>query len=446
MLTLRPFQQQEVPLLLAGHRALYWEPGVGKTLPAVVAGRESGMPQLWLTLADLRAQAAKVLTKERGDRPRVQTVMSRRVTIDPRADVVVCSYDLMREVEIWKQLFALAWGSIVCDEAHALANTSSVRTRAFYGAKRESRGALYRRSPNIWLLTGTPVMNNPMDMWPHISRLWPQFLPEPPTKQGWEDTYCVTRPGDYGVKVVGARNAETLRGILNQTGSFRALDLGDIRLDIDTLHVEISDAERREIEQQAGPEEWAQIEALFAEFDGGEAFAEMQLQARVLPLTSARRVLGLVKARPVARIAADELRGGLDRIIVWGHHVEALKRVAEVLRPFGCALLNGQTPKPEREAIIGRFIAGEIRAIAANSTVAGTGIDGLQVCRRAILLEPDWTPARNTQVIRRHYRTGQRRPVHVSIASAAGFTPDEAIALVLARKARIIKDTTGAEA
>ena len=443
MFTLRSWQEQEVRLLLQGSRALWWEPGVGKTLPLVHAGRETGMPQLWLTLADLRPQAARVIEQERGDRPRVQVVRSGRDRIDSRADVVVCSYDLMRVTPIWKQLARLRWGSIVCDEAHALANTASVRTRAFYGARQDSKGALFRSGAAVWLATGTPVLNNPLDVWPHVSRLWPDLLPEPATKQGWLDTYCVVRPGQFGVKVVGARNAPALRALLNRVGSFRALDLDGIRLDIDTLPIEITDTDRREIEAAAAPEEWREVEALFAEFDGGDAAAEMQLQARMLPLTSARRVLGLVKARTVGRIAAEELRGGLDRIVVWGHHIEPLNRVAEALQPFGVALLNGSTPKPQRDEVVQRFVRGEIRAIVANSTVAGTGIDGLQCCRRAILLEPDWTPARNTQTIRRHYRTGQRRPVHVSIASAAGFTPDEALALVLARKARIISQTTG---
>lgn len=429
--------------LLEGHTGVWGEPGTGKTLPAVRAGALLGLPQLWVTHAELRQQAARVLQAERDDRPRIQVITSGRDIVDPQADAVVVSYDLMRDLKIWRQLFGLSWGSIVCDEAHALKNTGSVRTRAFYGAQLGSKGALYRRSPNVWLLTGTPILNNPADLWPHVSRLWPEWLPEPHTKAKWIEEYCIERQTHYGMQIVGARNTDRLNEMLRAVGTFQRLEL-DQRLDLDEIEVEFTPADLREIEAASTPQQWAEVEALFAGHEEADADdrAHMQLEARMLPLTKARRVLGLIKARSIAKQAALELDGGLGQIIVWGHHVEALQHCAAALRGYGCGLLSGGTPRALRESMVREFTQGRLRALVASAAVAGTGLDGLQCCHRAILLEPAWVPGSNTQTIRRLYRIGQRHPVHVSFATAPGFAPDEAINRTLIRKAALIAAIT----
>jgi len=444
MLDLRDFQAIEVEALLRGSRLLAWKPGVGKTLPLVRAAERLGLPALWITLAALREQAARVMIEERSDNPRVQVVRSGADEIDPRADVVIVSYDMMRDDWMWRRLFKLSWGAIVCDEAHALKNSGSVRTRAFYGARLESKGALFRRAPLIWLATGTPLLSDPMDLWPHVSRLWPHELPAPQTKDGWMAHHCITRPGGYGEIVVGARRPDELRALLNRVGSVRELDL-DVRLDVDDVRVEISAAERERIEASVSADEWHLIEALFADIDGGAARERMQEQARLLPINVARRVLGLAKARPVADMVAAELDGGLEQCIVWGWHREALSVVVERLAKYGSVLLNGDVSRSDRDARVRDFVSGKARVIVANLDVAGVGLDGLQCSHRCILMEPDWLPGKNTQAIARQFRQGQRHPVHATLVAVAR-SPDEIITRVLTRRARMIEQSTGASA
>jgi SWI/SNF-related matrix-associated actin-dependent regulator of chromatin subfamily A-like protein 1 len=445
MLIPRDFQRASIRKLLLGHYGLWWRPGVGKTLPLAQAGEETGLQQLWLTLPDLRAQAARVIPTLRRDRCRVQVVGSRRDRIDSKADVVVCSYDMMREPECWSQLYRLQWGSIVCDEAHALKNTGSVRTRAFYGAKQESKGALFRRTPAVWLATGTVMTKDPMDLWPHVSRLWPQFLPEPRTKDGWMNYHCKTVPGDFGPRVIGARQPAELEAMLNTIGEVRELDL-DVRLDVDSIHIELSSEERATLRNSVTDAQWGEISALFAEMDGSQDERDDKaLAGEMLMLSQARRVLGTVKARQTAQIAETELDGGLEQIIVWGHHREPLQYVAKALEKYGAALMNGDTPKRERDVIVQKFSRGELRALVANMEVGGTGLDGLQRSHRALLMEPDWLPSKNAQAIARQFRQGQAHPVHVSLLVVAN-SPDEIISRVLERRARMITASTGAAA
>jgi hypothetical protein len=443
MLVPHPWQAAEVPLMLRSHRLLAWKPGVGKTLPLVLAGEASGFPQLWITRADLREQAARVI---RAQRPgaKVQVILSGKDRVDTRADVVVVSYDMMRMLPIWKQLFALRWGHVAVDEAHALRDSASARTRAFYGALQNSKGALFRKAAAITLATGTPLLRDPMDLWPHVSRLWPEYLPEPRTKQGWENHHCVTRPGDYGPVVIAARRPEELLALIHRVGSVRELELAT-RLDIDSIAIDVGPVERTLMRQRVGAETWREMEALFADIDGGAARQEMQEQARLLAMTPARRVLGEVKAGATARIAIEELRGGLDQIIIWGYHVEALRRVVADMEKAGVrvALLNGSTPGHHRRHHVDAFTSGNLQALVCNLEVAGTGLDGLQCSHRALLMEPDWLPGVNAQAIARQYRQGQQHPVHVSLIVVAR-SPDEAVSRVLERRTRMITKATGA--
>jgi SNF2 family DNA or RNA helicase len=119
-------------------------------------------------------------------------------------------------------------------------------------------------------------------------------------------------------------------------------------------------------------------------------------------------------------------------------HLDALRYLAEKLKPFGCGLIVGDTPGSIREEAIGRFRAGTNRVLVAQSKVTGHGLN-LQFCRRLLLLETAWTPADVDQAIGRFMRAGQSRPVHASILSVARSV-DARVAAVLRRKRFIVDE------
>ena len=438
-----PHQQQALRDLLLGHSALWWEPGAGKTLPLALAGAEAGGRQLWVTLGMLRDQAARDIEQARG-RCSIQIIRSQSDTIASGADVVIVSYDLIRSASIWRQAFGLRWSSLVCDEAHALKEGRSLRTRALYGATRESQGALWRKTDRVWIASGTPMVNHPGDLYTHISRLWPHLLPGAGRKQDWVDAYCVTRRTQFGLQIVGGRRLDELQGLLKRCGTVVRLE--DVARDlpaltVDEVPVELTEEHRAALAAAMTPEQERELVGLLAAIDGGSARAEAALQGLLLPLASARRVLALAKAAPTAARVAAELEGGLDRVIVFGSHVEALKTAAEALARFGGRLVTGETPPEKRQSYIQSFVSGSARVLVANTSVAGTGLN-LQACRRIVFLDSTWTPASNTQAIRRCHRAGQRRPVHVSFVSVAGSV-DEQVQRTLARKAALVDALMG---
>jgi SNF2 family DNA or RNA helicase len=433
-------QRRALTDLALGHWLLLWDAGVGKTLAAAEAGALVGGRQLWITLAILIPQTVQVIEEQREPNVRVQVIHTGRAIVDARADVVVVSYDLMRATPIWRQLFRLTWASCVCDEGHALAHSSAVRTRAFYGARATSKGALFRRCERVWILTGSIVTNSPDELWPHLSRLFPHTLPGIDTLQQFLDAFCVTVARPYGLQVTGGKNLGRLHGILSQCSSRVGLrDVHDLPpLIVDTVPLEISDKHRREMDATLTLEQRREIDIVLTQIDGGSAAAWQRLQAMLLPLASMRRVTALAKAEGTADLADAELTGGADRIVVFGLHLDALRHVASRLAGWGCGLLIGETSPAARQGVLDRFRAGRDRALVAQSHVAGHGLN-LQVCRRVLLLETSWTPADVEQAIARCMRAGQERPVHASILAVARSI-DARVAAILRRKQYLVDE------
>jgi SNF2 family DNA or RNA helicase len=128
-------------------------------------------------------------------------------------------------------------------------------------------------------------------------------------------------------------------------------------------------------------------------------------------------------------------------VIVFGLHTEALRWVAHHLQHWKARLLIGDTPHAQRQDAIRAFAADDTQVLVANMKIAGHGLN-LQVARRVIFLEADWTPGPNDQAIGRLFRPGQRRPVHATFIGVARSS-DMRVAQVVARKRRIITEIIG---
>jgi SNF2 family DNA or RNA helicase len=436
-LALWAHQRAVIPALAKGHFLLLWDMGTGKTAALIRAGATVGGRQLWITHAVLIPQTLNDIALWRPS-ARVQRITSGKSIVDPDADIVIVSYDLMRRVEIWKQLFRLYWESMVCDEGHALGHGAAARTRAMYGATIYSKGALYTRSNRVWIATGTPVLNSPDELHPHLSRLFPNLIQGFVQKALFLERYCVTVQKTFGPVIVGARNTDELRQILSKCASrVKLSDVTDLPpLTVDTLPVEISPADRRAIEATMTDEQRAELNVVLTQLENNDEAAWQRLQAMLLPLASTRRVLALAKSRAAVDLIKSEIEGGADRIVLFGLHVAALQAVNDACQSLGARLLMGETAHTLREGAVAGFNAGVVKVLVASVRVAGFGLN-LQSARRAIFLETDWTSASIDQAIARLYRAGQARPVRISILTVADSI-DARVADIVRRKRRIV--------
>lgn len=435
-------QVDVIPKLLAGNFLLIWDAGAGKTLPLLQAASHRGGRALYLGPPAIRTQVSKE-AQIFGcyDVKDIQVIQYGKDKVAPQSKLVICSYDHLIDPKLWKQLFQLEWDTLILDEGHLLKNTAAKRTRAVYGSRRDSPGALIRRTKRVWVATGTPIVNDPSDFWPHVSRLLPRVLEDAQieTKNQWIEKFCHTRQTPYGPVVTGGKNLDELKRIL--TPYVSRIKKENI-LDIPPLHLTEMWVPAKEIEFDGVPEEaLIELEALLRKGDVD------RLGELMAPLATLRRRIGLLKAAHCADIVEGEARSGGGKTILFYHHKDVGEALvtqlsAQTIFKGGVAHYTGGMAQAKRDAVVKQFTGDKnCRVLVAQIMAAGTGLN-LQAAERIIIVEPAWTPASNEQAIARAYRAGQKKKVWASFVCLEN-TIDERITSALIRKQRIIDGAVG---
>jgi SWI/SNF-related matrix-associated actin-dependent regulator 1 of chromatin subfamily A len=102
------------------------------------------------------------------------------------------------------------------------------------------------------------------------------------------------------------------------------------------------------------------------------------------------------------------------------------------------SLITGETPSDKRQTEVDRFQAGATDCVLASIQAAGVGLT-MTRASRAVILEPDWTPAVNDQAECRLHRIGQKDSVLVEYVAVAESV-DVRILKALLRKSSIISE------
>jgi SNF2 family DNA or RNA helicase/uncharacterized protein (DUF3820 family) len=108
---------------------------------------------------------------------------------------------------------------VVCDEAHYLKNGEAIRTKAILGdyglSDKVSRGIATQQ---LWFLTGSPILNSPIELFPLLRALDPAFqiIPELGSIENFRDRYCGWQETPWGISYKGGRNLPELRRRLRE--------------------------------------------------------------------------------------------------------------------------------------------------------------------------------------------------------------------------------------
>ena len=210
--TLMPFQEEgvRVGLCRAGRLLLADEVGVGKTLQALAlatAYADEG-PVLIICPASLRFMWAEqaerwwpglvpsactvVLCSK--DSPKLDD-LPRRDASPPAARsaprVVITSYHMLQLLALTVKWSSVAWGCVVVDESHNMCTTNGdepLQTQVAAQVVKEAAHAI--------LLSGTPALNRPFDLFCQANALSPGMLGL--AKADFARAYCERRRGMHG--------------------------------------------------------------------------------------------------------------------------------------------------------------------------------------------------------------------------------------------------------
>lgn len=403
--SLLPFQRAGIAYVLQRRAAIIADPmGLGKTIQAI------GCMQYATDRVLIICPAALRLNWER--EVRAWDAVGRSVAIAtqslPNADVCIVNYD--RAAALHSALASVHWDMIILDEAHYLKNPHARRTIAIWGRGRKREGALRARR---WIsLTGTPMMNRPIDLWTHLHAYDPDGL-----GADWKNfvlRYCNAFRRTIGGKTVwdvsGASHLEELGLALRATMMVRrdkSLVLPQLppkTSRVIALDPQTSDAMR-----------WIREERrIIADMGGMERAMHILRTPAALPqiheMTRIRIALAMTKIESVATYVADHLpacAGGKAVVFCWHRDVAAAlgERIAALIGS-PVPVIDGDAPPERRQAIVDAFQADDTpKALVATMKSLGVGVT-LTAAEWAVFAEESWSFADIEQAADRLHRIG----------------------------------------
>lgn len=427
-----PHQVEGVAFLLRRRRAILADDmGLGKTRQAITALKveEPRGPYLVICPASVKRNWAREIG-----------------TVLPGADVgalgsggadegvracrgrewTVVNYDILKKHE--KTLGNVAWRGVIVDEAHYLRNPKSQRSLS---VRKVVEGL---DDPVVYLLTGTPLLNRPRDLFPLLQLaghpLGRSFL-------SFAKRYCAAHRNEWGWVTDGASNvgelAVQLQGLLLRRTKDEVLDLPPkLRT---WLPVEVPAG--------TGTKETRAVLRLLLAARGieipGTPLADAggpQGRGRLLAtLTKLRHELAVAKVKSTLELVEGAVEQG-EKVLVFSCFDAPAKAIR---KHFGdsALLLTGATPTGERQALVDRFQSDPgVQVLVANLLAGGVGLN-LTAASQVVFNDLDWVPANHWQAEDRAYRIGQERTVNVTYLVADG-TADDFVATVLQAKSALV--------
>lgn len=299
-----------------------------------------------------------------------------------------------------RQLNMLDFTIIAADEAHNLKNPDAVRAKAF--------GAL--RARRKIMLTGTPIENNPAEMWFALDQISPGQWG---TFWQFRNDFCVL--GGYGGKaVVGAKNTERLRLKLSDVMLRRHkkdhLDLPEVQ--IIKRYVKLTENQKGLYNQIVEDEEFPSLET--GEMEDLSNPLVKFLRLKQICATTAT-VLGLDKDESskldLATDDAELICSSGEKLVVFTQFrsvLECYRRRLEQRLGHTVPIyeLHGGIPKQERFGVVKTWGSQPGAAIIMGTLkVMSEGLNMTQA-RHGQFIDKHFNPAKNSQAIDRMNRIG----------------------------------------
>ncbi|NOQ63953.1 MAG: ATP-dependent helicase, partial [Methyloprofundus sp.] len=382
--------------------------GLGKTIQALamILARATQGPTLilaptsvcmnWLEEAQHFAPTLNVLHFGAGDRQKI---------IDEAAefDVVVCSYGLLQsEAEL---LTGKQWTTIVADEAQAIKNALTKRSKA----------AMALQGDFKIITTGTPIENHLGELWNLFNFINPGLLG---SLQKFNQRYAQAIENDKD-HATQQRLKKLLRPFILRRLKNDVLKELPAKTEI-TIHVELSQEERTFYEAMRRNA----VQAMQQSQEEGAQAGQQHLKvlAEIMKLRRAcchpqlvmpDSPIGSAKLQAFEELV-DELISNKHKALVFSQFVGHLAILKALLDKKGIhyQYLDGSTSIPKRKKAVNAFQAGEGDVFLISLKAGGSGLN-LTAADYVIHMDPWWNPAVEDQASDRAHRMGQKRPVTI---------------------------------
>lgn len=328
-----------------------------------------------------------------------------------KVDLTIINYDVLHRR---KEILDSSYDLCVIDESQYIKNPKAIRTKAALGLK----------AKHFIFLTGTPIENKPIELWPIVQKLDPTGLGRSYVSfgirycAGWQQEVWTKKMNPHtkrleAVQITvwnfdGSSNLDELQEKMRAGFMVRRLKK-DVLTELPAKRRQIIPLPADGLKGDIGRE----LNALKSlPFEEAVRRLEQDEESPAFTAMSAtRQKLGIAKAEA----ALDHIKDVLEnegKVIVFAHHKEVISLLNEGLREnYGAVVVDGSVTGPKRQAAVDQFQTDPgTRVFIGSIRACGTAIT-LTAASTVIFVEQDWVPGRMAQAEDRAHRIGQQGTV-----------------------------------
>lgn len=390
---LYPYQKVGVEFFMnsGGKAMLCDEPGVGKTAQVLAYLAHTGKKRtLVVCPASVKFSWEMEVKKWTKLKSQIIDGKTNMASIEHDTNVVIVNYDVLKR--LFNQLMLIEWDCLVGDESHLIKNNTAQRTKAFK--------AIAKKVKSLILLTGTPVLSRPAELWNALTLMDPKTW-----VNYWDFTrrYCDGHQSRWGWEAKGATNLEELqekisRYFLRRRKEDVLKDLPkkvfiDFPVDMDDkTFKEYNTAEKefsKYLRDYKNKKPWEITKVM-----GGEKLAK---------INALRQIAVWGKINSAKELVQSIIDSG-QKVLVFSSFNAPLEFLK--MEFPDAVMITGKTPVKDRGEIIKQFQGDpDTNIFLGGTTAAGVGIT-LTAASYVIFLDYSWNPADMEQALNRAHRPG----------------------------------------
>ena len=325
------------------------------------------------------------------------------------------------------------FNTIIADEAHKAKNRKSQRTQALW--------QICRRASNVYLLTGSPIINKPDDLWALLKTLYPKIY-----TSYWRffEEYVLSSQNPWGgYEILGVKHRDQL---------VTELESITIRRTKKTVLPDLPPKVYTKIpillypKQQKAYNEIRDL--MLTTIDDDVVIRAPTVLSQITRLRQVAVGLGAFENPETTKSAkldalCDYLEDREGKVVIATSFVWAAKEAARRLAKQGrnVGLLIGEVEDSKRIEVVKKLQEGELDTLCMTIQTGGEGWT-LTAADMLIFLDRPWSPQVIKQAEDRLHRIGQSKSVQIVTLIAQG-TIEEAVEEALEHKQIVFETVFG---
>lgn len=309
--------------------------------------------------------------------------------------IFILNYDISFKYS--KTLCKIEFDFLILDEVHYLKNKKARRSQSILGKIVGIKRFNYVKSKRNIFLTGTPILNKPIEIFNIVNFLFPYtFISE----MQFAKKFCNAKHNGFGWDFSGASNLDELNFILRCTGMIR-------RLKKDVLK-QLPDKVRNVIEVEIKSGKHIINDEFFEAIDFLEVVNKIPFEKQAL----FRKEVGLSKIPIVTEHIENILESDkIKKIVLFAWHDEVISQYFKNFSKYKPVKITGSCDLIDRDKSVNSFQNDEdCRVFIGNIIAAGVGLT-LTRSNHVVLAELNWDPSTLAQAEDRCHRIGQKNSV-----------------------------------